>query len=298
MAIQGSRVRQQRKQPSGLLALQLKVADRLVFSTVRERLGGRIRFFVSGSAALSREVAEWFDAVGMPILEGYGLTETSAGFARQPASTTPASAPSARRCPGSEAKIAEDGEILLRGGGIMRGYHNQPEATAEVLTEDGWLHSGDIGEIVDGYLQDHRPEEGPDQDLGRQVRCAAEGRGPVQGRSARTPSHIVVHGEGRKFASALITLDPDIIVDWAASSHGMEGRSIAELSKEPAVVDLIEDHVQQLNGKLERWETIKKFVILDHELTIEDGELTPSMKVRRKAVEKRYLADLDKLYVD
>ena len=107
-----------------------------------------------------------------------------------------------------------------------------------------------------------------------------------------------MHGEGRKFVSALITLDPEIIVEWAGE-HDL-GWKVAgpELSKEPAVVDLIEDHVEQLNGRLERWETIKKFVILDHDLTIENGELTPSMKVRRKAVEKHYLADLDELYVD
>ena len=295
VGIQGSRVRQQRKQPSGLLAVKLTLADKLVFGTIRERLGGRIRFFVSGSAALSRDVAEWFDAVGMPILEGYGLTESSAAAAvNLPGDTRIGTVGPA--LPGSEFKIAEDGEILLRGGGVMRGYHGNEEATAEVLTEDGWLHTGDIGELVDGYLRvTDRKKDLIKTSGGKYV---APQKVEVIFK-AETPwaSQIVVHGENRKFVSALITLDPEMITDWA-KEHDLDGKSPAELSKEPAVYELIKEHVDTVNGQLERWETVKKFVILDHDLTIEDGELTPSMKVRRKAVEKKYQAELDKLYVD
>ena len=288
-------MRQQKKQPSGLLAVKLALADKLVFGTIRDRLGGRIRFFVSGSAALSRDVAEWFDAVGMPILEGYGLTESSAAAAvNLPGDTRIGTVGPA--LPGSEFKIAEDGEILLRGGGVMRGYHNKPEETAEVFTEDGWFHTGDIGELVDGYLKvTDRKKDLIKTSGGKYV---APQKVEVIFK-AETPwaSQIVVHGEGRKFVSALITLDPEMITDWA-NENGLAGKTPQQLSKEPAVYELIKEHVDTLNGQLERWETIKKFVILDHDLSIEDGEITPSMKVRRKAVEKKYRAELDKLYVD
>jgi len=295
VGIQGSEVRQQRKQPSVLLALQLKLADKLVFSTVRERLGGRIRFFVSGSAALSRDVAEWFDAVGMPILEGYGLTESSAAAAvNLPEDTRIGTVGPA--LPGSEFRIAADGEILLRGGGVMRGYHNNPEATAEVMTEDGWFRTGDIGELLDGYLRvtDRKKDliktSGGKYVAPQKVEVIFSAECPWAG-------HIVVHGEGRKFVSALITLDPEMITSWAAD-HELAGKTPQELAKEPAVYELIKEHVDTLNSQLERWETIKKFVILPEDLTVENGEMTPSMKVRRKVVEKKYMAELDTLYKD
>ena len=295
VGVEGSRLRQQRKQPSGLLAIKLGIADKLVFSTVRERLGGHIRFFVSGSAALSKEVAEWFDAVGMTILEGYGLTESSAAAAvNLPGDTRIGTVGPA--LPGSEFRIADDGEILLRGGGVMRGYHNNPEATAEVITEDGWFHTGDIGELSDGYLRvtDRKKDliktSGGKYVAPQKVEVIFSAECPWAG-------HIVVHGEGRKFVSALITLDPEMITEWAGE-HGLAGKSVEELAKEPAVYDLIKEHVDSLNSQLERWETIKKFVILPNDLTIENGEMTPSMKVRRKVVEKKYMAELDALYQD
>jgi len=295
VGISGSRVRQQRKQPSRLLSLQLAVADKLVFGTIRERLGGRIRFFVSGSAALSREVAEWFDAVGMPILEGYGLTESSAACAvNLPGDIRIGTVGPA--LPGSEFRIADDGEIMLRGGGVMRGYHNNPEATAEVLTKDGWFHTGDIGELEDGYLKvTDRKKDLIKTSGGKYV---APQKVEVIFK-AETPwaSQIVVHGEGRKFVSALITLDPEMIVEWG-NDHGLPGRTPEQLAKEPAVYQMIQEHVDTLNGQLERWETVKKFVILPTDLSIENGEMTPSMKVRRKVVEKKYMSELDTLYQD
>ena len=213
VGIKASRVRQQRRPLSKMLAMEVKLADRLVFATIRERLGGRIRFFVSGSAQLSRDVAEWFDAVGMPILEGYGLTESSAAASvNLPGDTRIGTVGPA--LPGSEFKIAEDGEILLRGGGVMRGYHNNPEATAEVLAEDGWFHTGDIGELVDGYLKvtDRKKDliktSGGKYVAPQKVEVIFSAECPWAG-------HIVVHGEGRKFVSALITLDPEMITQWA-----------------------------------------------------------------------------------
>ncbi len=293
VGLQASRLRQQRKEPPLLLRLQLMLADRLVFKTVRERLGGRIRFFVSGSAALSGEVAEWFDAVGMPILEGYGLTESSAAAAvNLPGDIRIGTVGPA--LPGSEFRIADDGEILLRGDGVMRGYHSNPGATAEVLTEDGWLHTGDIGELVDGYLKvtDRKKDliktSGGKYVAPQKVEVIFSAECPWAG-------HIVVHGEGRKFVSALISLDPEMITEWA-DKHGLPGRTPEQLADEPAVHELIQTHIDQLNSQLERWETIKKFVILPHDLTVEDGELTPSMKVRRTVVERKYIENLDALY--
>ncbi len=293
VGLQGSRLRQQGKQPSGLLALQLTLADKLVFTTVRERLGGKIRFFVSGSAPLSSEVAEWFDAVGMPILEGYGLTESSAAAAvNLPGDIRIGTVGPA--LPGSEFRIADDGEILLRGGGVMRGYHNNPGATAEVLTEDGWLRTGDIGELVDGYLKvTDRKKDLIKTSSGKYV--APQKVEVVFSAECPWAGHIVVHGEGRNFVSALISLDPEMITAWA-DEHQLAGKTPEELAAEPAVYELIQSHVDTLNGHLERWETIKKFVILPRDLTVEDGELTPSMKVRRKVVERKYIEHLDGLY--
>ncbi len=295
VGIKASRVRQERKPVPRLLALQLAVADRLVLSTVRERLGGRIRFFVSGSAALSRDVAEWFDACGMTILEGYGLTESSAAAAvNLPGDTRIGTVGPA--LPGSEFKIAPDGEILLRGGGVMRGYHHNPQATAEVLTEDGWLHTGDIGELVDGYLRvTDRKKDLIKTSGGKYV--APQKLEVIFMAVCPYASQIVVHGEGRKFVSALITLDPELIVQWGGE-HGLAGKTAAELATEPAVVELIGGYVDTLNSRLERWETIKKFVILPRDLSVEEGDLTPSMKVRRKVVERKYMDELDTLYVD
>lgn len=295
VGITASRVRQRKGKIAPLLALQLRIADKLVFTKIRAAVGGHIRFFISGSAALSREVAEWFDAAGLTILEGYGLTESSAAsFVNLPEDTRIGTV--GPPLPGTEVIIAADGEVLIRGGGVMRGYHNMPEATEEVLTADGWLHTGDIGELDDGYLRITDRKKDLIKTSGGKYVAPQKIEGIFK---AVCPyaSQILVHGDGRKFVSALITLDPDTITAWG-QEHGLAGKSVAELSQSPQVHELIQDAVNQLNGKLERWETIKKFIILPRDLTIEDGEVTPSMKVRRKAVERKYMADLDQLYQD
>jgi long-chain acyl-CoA synthetase len=289
------RLRQQGRSPGPLHKAQLALADKLVYGTIRERLGGRIRFFVSGSAPLAADVAEWFDAVGMRILEGYGLTETSGPVSvNLPKDTRIGTV--GPPLPGTEFGIAEDGEILVRGGSVMRGYHGNDEATAEVLTEDGWFHTGDIGELLDGYLRvtDRKKDliktSGGKYVAPQKIEVLFKADFPYA-------SQIVVHGDGRKFVSAIITLDPEMITDWAGQ-NGLGDRSHAELADEPAVQKLVQDAVDQLNGKLERWETVKKFIVLDRDLQIEDGEMTPSMKVRRRAVEAKFASDLDKLYQD
>ncbi len=280
------------REPSGLLGVQYALADRLVFSKIKARMGGKIRFFVSGSAALSREVQEWFYAAGLLVLEGYGLTETSAA--------TCVNNPRATRfgtvgppVPGTEIKIAADGEVLIKGPAVMRGYHNLDEASAESLT-DGWFATGDIGELDGGYLRitDRKKDliktSGGKYVAPQKVEAALKTACPYV-------SQVVVHGEGRKFVSALLTLDPEAITGWA-KDNGHNADDYDALVRSPAVHELLEGYVAQANAQLERWETIKRFEVLTRELTVEEGEVTPSLKIRRKAVEKKYEDVLNSLY--
>ncbi len=277
-----------------LLGLQNGLFDKLVFSKVRERFGGNVRFFISGAAALNREVAEWFNAAGIQILEGYGLTETSAGaFVNHPQQNKFGTVGPA--FPGSEVKIAEDGEVLIRGPHVMDGYHNNEEATAESLDPDGWFHTGDIGELdADGHLKiTDRKKDLFKTSGGKYIAPSA-----IESQfKAVCPyaSQFLVHGNERNYCIALITLDPDAITDWA-SRNGMEGKSYAEIVSSPECKEMVAGYVDELNKRLNRWETIKKHIILDHDLTVESGELTPSMKVKRKVVEGNYKSDIDALY--
>ncbi|RTL70997.1 MAG: long-chain fatty acid--CoA ligase [Pseudonocardiaceae bacterium] len=277
-----------------LLAAQHRVADKLVLSKIRDRFGGRVRFFVSGSAALAPDLAHWFHAAGVIILEGYGMTENAAGgsvneLSRYRIGTV------GRPLPGTEIKIGDDGEVLLRSPSVMTGYHNLPEQTAEALDDDGFLHTGDIGELdADGYLRitDRK------KDLFKTSGGKYVAPQPIEGQMlAVCPyvSQVVVHGEGRNYCTALLTLDADALQGWAAN-NGLAGRDHASLVKSPEVQTMVQGYVDTLNGRLNRWETIKKFTILDRELSLEEGELTPSMKIRRKDVEKRHQAALDALY--
>ena len=281
------------KEPGGPLKIQHALADRLVFSKIKDRMGGKIRFFVSGSAALNREVQEWFHAAGLLVLEGYGLTETSAATCvNNPRSTRFGTV--GPPVPGSEVKIADDGEILIKGPGVMRGYHNQPEATAEVM-KDGWFATGDIGELDDhGYLRITDRKKDLIKTSGGKYVAPQKVEGVLK---AACPyiSQVVVHGEGRKYVTALITLDPEAIDGWG-SGQNLNAASAEELAASPEVRDLIQGYVDQANAKLERWETIKKFAILPAELSIDEGEVTPSQKIRRRAVEQKYADRLDSLY--
>ncbi len=275
------------------LQLQHRLFDKLVFAKIRERFGGRVRFFISGAAALNREVAEWFNAAGIQILEGYGLTETSAGsFVNRPwlnkfGTVGPV-------FPLSEVKIAEDGEVLIKGPGVMEGYHNRPEATAEAL-EDGWLHTGDIGELdEDGYLRitDRKKDlfktSGGKYIAPSQIESTFKAICPYA-------SQFLVHGNDRNYCIALITLDPEAMDDWAAQ-NGLAGASYEEIVSSDKAKEMVGGYIDQLNKRLNRWETIKKWILLDRDLTVESGELTPSMKVKRKVVEDNYREQIDALY--
>ncbi|MGA8988144.1 AMP-dependent synthetase/ligase [Aeromicrobium sp.] len=294
VGLEHSRAVRAGKSVSPVLKAKFAVADKLVFSKVRERFGGRVRFFISGAAALSPDIAEWFHASGVLILEGYGLTENSAGaFVNQPDNFKLGSVGMA--FPGSEAKIAEDGEILIKGPHVMRGYHNLDSESASTLTAEGWLHTGDEGRMDDdGFLYITGRKKELFKTSGGKYVAPPHIEGTFKGISALT-SQIVVHGNERNFCSALITLDPDAVSEWAAG-HEMAGKSYAEIVSSPEMHDVIQAQIDELNTKINRWETIKKFAILDHDLSIESGEITPSMKVKRNVVEANNKAILDGFY--
>ncbi|TWP34395.1 AMP-dependent synthetase/ligase [Leekyejoonella antrihumi] len=278
------------------LALKHKVGDAVVLSKIRERFGGRVRFFISGSAALNNDVARWFDAMGMPVLEGYGLTETgAASCVNRPYANAIGTV--GWPIPGTEVKIAEDGEVLIKGPGVMMGYRGLDEATAESLV-DGWFHSGDIGELTPtGHLKiTDRKKDLFKTSNGKyvapsQIESMFKGLCPYA-------SQLVVEGDGRKFVSALITLDEEAVADWAKGKDGLDGKDYRTVVTSPAARTMVQGYVDELNAQLNRWEQIKKFVILPRDLTVEDGEVTPSLKLRRKLVIDKFKADLDKLYTD
>ena len=277
-----------------LLNLQHGLFDKLVFSKVRERFGGRVRFFISGSAALNSEIAEWFHAAGILILEGYGMTENAAGATvNHPDDYKIGTVGPA--LPGSEVKIGEGDEVMLRGPHIMAGYHNLPEETAKTLTADGWLHTGDKGSLdADGFLTiTGRIKELFKTSGGKYVAPPA-----IESKfKAICPytSQFMVFGNERNFVVALITLDPDAMTGWA-EENGMSGASYTDIVGSDQVKTMIGGYVDALNEKLNRWETIKKWEILDHDLTIESGELTPSMKVKRNVVEDNNKDRIDAFY--
>jgi long-chain acyl-CoA synthetase len=280
------------QRPGLLLSLQRAIAHKLVFSKLQDRFGGRLRFFVSGSAPLARELAEFFHAAGVLILEGYGLTESSAAsFVNRPGHFKFGTV--GQPLPGTQIKIAEDGEILITGRGIMRGYHNMPEATAEAL--DGrWLRTGDVGEVdAEGFLKiTDRKKDLIKTSGGKYVAPQL-----IEGLfKAHCPyvSQVVVHGDNRNFVTAIVTLDEDAVKGWA-KTQGIEG-SIADLAKRDDVHALIKAALDAVNAGLPSYATVKKFSILPADLTVENGELTTSLKVRRKVVETKYKAVLDGLY--
>jgi long-chain acyl-CoA synthetase len=275
------------------LSISHAIADKLVLSKIRGRFGGHLRFFVSGSAALSREVAEFFDACGVTILEGYGLTETSAAsFINRPGDVRLGTV--GQPLPGTEVKIApEDGEILIKGRGVMRGYHGMAEATKETL-DGGWLRTGDIGELQDGFLKiTDRKKDLIKTSGGKYVAPQA-----IEGQlKAASPyvGQVLVHGNNRNYVTALVTLDEDAVKKWA-EANGHTGKPVAELSKMAEVNALIQSGVDAINQHLASYESVKKFALLPQDFTLEAGELTPSLKLKRKVIETKHKALLDSFY--
>jgi long-chain acyl-CoA synthetase len=277
---------------AGGRGLQAKLADRLVFSKIRESIGGRLRCLVSGSAPLSLDTAQFFAGIGLPITEGYGLTETSPVVTANPMNA-PRLGTVGRPIPGVEVRIAEDGEILVRGPNVMVGYHNKPQETSAVL-KDGWFHTGDVGALdADGYLSiTDRKKDLLVTSGGKKIAPQ-----PIEAILKRSPlvAEALVLGDRRRFASALI------VPDFAALERRLKdlGRPAAAreaLVRRDDVLGLYQEIVDGLNRELSQFERIKKFRLLPREFTIESGELTPTVKVKRKAVEQNWARDIDDMY--
>ncbi|WP_405972007.1 AMP-dependent synthetase/ligase [Streptomyces sp. NBC_00988] len=276
------------------LAAKHRVADALVYAKIREAFGGKLRACVSGSAALAPDIGYFFAGAGIHILEGYGLTESSAASFVNPGEAY-RTGTVGKPLPGTEVRIADDGEILLRGPGIMEGYHGLPEKTAEVLESDGWFHTGDIGELSpDGYLRITDRKKDLIKTSGGKYIAPAEVEGQFK---AVCPyvSNILVHGADRNFCTALISLDEPSILEWA-KDNDLAGKSYAEVVAAPATVAMVEAYVKELNEGLQRWQTIKKFRLLPRDLDVEHGEITPSLKLKRPVVEREYKHLIDEMY--
>jgi long-chain acyl-CoA synthetase len=275
------------------LSLKSKVADRLVFSKIHESLGGRIKFMLSGGAPLAREIQEFFHAAGVLILEGYGLTETT------PILT--ANRPDAYRfgtvgqaVHGVTLKIADDGEILAKGPNIAEGYFKRPDATAEAWDVDGWFHTGDIGEIdADGFLKITDRKKDLIKTSGGKYVAPQNVENLL-----KTQPHIsqaVLIGDNRKYCVVLITLDLEEIRRFA-KAQGIATDDAAELATHPKISELVEQEVQAVNRHLASYESIKYYRIVPHDFSQETGELTPSLKVKRKFVSQKYADLIEEMY--
>lgn len=274
------------------LRLKSSLADRLVFTKLRGRLGGRIRYFISGAAPLPRHIAEFFFALGVKICEGYGLTETSPVIALNTADNLRFGTVG-RVIKNVRVKIAPDGEILVRGPNIMRGYYKDEKQTVEVIV-DGWFHTGDIGKLDDdGYLSitDRK------KDLFKTSGGKYIAPQPIENQIKTSPyvSAAVVIAQGRKFPSALIVPDFDKLHEYA-QQQGIETKDRPALVRHTAIVSLIETEVGSACSSLARYEQIKKVAVLEEEFSLEKGEITPTMKIRRREVERRYSTRIDEIY--
>jgi len=282
---------------TGILALETSIADRLVFSKIRENVGGRLRYLASGSAPLSASVAEFFHGIGLTITEGYGLTETAPILTANPIGA-PKFGTVGKPLAGVEVRIGEDGEILARGPNVMLGYYNKPAETADVL-RDGWFHTGDVGSFdADGYLAiTDRKKDLLVTSGGKKIAPQ-----PIEAALKQNPlvGEAIVLGDRRRFASALIV--PEFAAlerrlrDLGRPAAGREPDARVALVQRPDVVALYQEIVDALNGELSQFERIKKICLLPREFTIASGELTPTMKVKRKVVERNWAAEIEALY--
>ena len=270
-----------------------KIADRLVYSKLREAFGGRVHTFVAGGAPLGIDLARWFADAGIAIFEGYGLTETSPVIA--------VNRPGANRLgtvgqtmPNIECRIAEDGELEVRGPSIFAGYWNKPEATSAVFDEGGWFRTGDIGSIdAEGYLSiTDRKRELLKTTGGKMIAPQ-----PIENRLKVSPlfGHVALQGDKRKYIAALVSPNLQAVVDWAAGK-GIATDDRAALLRDERVLARFQEEFDRVNAGLSPWEKVKRFRLVDHEFTIESGELTPSMKLKRRIVAQKFAGEIEHLY--
>ena len=274
------------------LELQYRLADKLVYAKVKDRLGGRLRTAISGGAPLGLEVAEFFHGLDILLIEGYGLTECTTA-----ATTSTHSAfrfgTVGRALPGFELRVADDGELLVRSETIFQGYYKDPEATAEVMAPDGWLLTGDIAEIDDdGYVTI--------TDRKKDIIITAGGKNVSPQnlendlKASRYISQALVVGDRKPYVAALLTLDAEEIGKWAAA-EGLAGGP-AELSQEPRVRELVQGIVDEVNADRSRHEQVRRFEILPRDFTMDADELTPTLKLRRRVCKEHFAAELEELY--
>ncbi len=293
MAKEHAKLTTRHSEVPAMLELKRKLADKLIFSRLRNALGGRIRLLVSGGAALPEELALLYIGAGLPIVQGYGLTETSpvitAGMMEDNRVGTVG-----KPIRNVEVRIASDGEIETRGPNVMRGYYNKPEETRAVFTEDGWFKTGDIGRIdEDGFLHiTDRKKELFKTSGGKYIAPQ-----PIEQmiKGSRFVNQVVLIGNGRKFPAALIVPDWELIESYA-QLKGIKETSHAELCRHPRIIDLFQRQIAGLTTDLAQYERVKKVGLLENELTIEGGELTPTLKVKRRIVDEKYRDAIDRLY--
>ena len=279
--------------PSFALKAKRNMADKLVYTKLRQAMGGECWFAISGGGALSPRLGHFFRGVGVPIYEGYGLTESTAAHS--------VNVPGAQKIGtvgqpmgGNSTRIADDGEIELRGGVVFQGYWRNEKATAEAF-HDGWFRTGDLGEIdEDGYVS----ITGRKKDLIITAGGKNVSPGPLEDRmrSHTLVSQAVVIGDGRSYITALLTVDPEVLDNWKAENGKPPTATIADLRRDPALHDALQSIVDDANSMVSHAEAIKKFVVLDRDLTEETGELTPTLKIKRNVVTERFAADIESMY--
>ncbi len=283
------------RRPEGFLGFKYKIAQKLVFGKVKQKTGGKLKFFISGGAPLGKEIAEFFLAADLIILEGYGLTETSPVISVnllnliKPGTVGPA-------LPNVEIKIAEDGEILCKGPNVMRGYYKQEAATEEVLEPNGWFHTGDIGHLDQDkcLVITDRKKELIVTSGGKNVAPA-----PIENK-LKTITYVtqaVLIGDKRKFISAIIVPEFEALKKWAGRNN-VSFSSVPELLKDEKIIGLYQRKIDEINKDLARYEQVKKFALLEEEMTLETGELTPTLKVKRRIVDEKHKDLIDSLYAD
>ena len=282
------------KKPSGLLALKFAIANKLIFSKLKAAMGGRLKLFISGGGALKAEIGEFFNAAGLQILEGYGLTETSPvicvnkmdhfkfGYVGPPIDEV-------------ELKIADDGEILTRGKHVMMGYYNNLEATKEAIDDENWFHTGDIGEIdLDGFLKiTDRKKDVFKTSNGKMITPL-----PIENelKSSKYIEQVLVIGNAQKFCSAILVVAEDALQKFAKKNS--LDLSTTELCHHPRILELYQSEIDTINATLARYETIKKFILLADPFTIATGELTPKLSIVRREVLKRNAAAIEAIYAE